>query len=438
MIKKVGKIGAVLLLFVAFCALITMVAFRAYVCTKSMNPFVKNQPWLIHCVLASNTKAEIIPVTPPPEPDNNQNMQVEIVAQHTNTAESAYQAAAHPSAPTAVLGAQSENIDVAVKTMTLSEKIHTLFIIHTPGQLISNWEPILTQSSPSGIILMGDNISYDSDQLRKLIADIKTLPFYSNYPPFIALDQEGGPVKRLISDNFPAAFQLKDLTPLDTQKAFQQRSQLLYDLGINLNFGIVADIDNNPNSFIYNRVFGVDPEKVGNHVQAAIAGSKSLTLTTIKHFPGHGRSVSDSHTTIPVASISSEIWQATDAIPFKKGIDAGTTMVMFGHLRYPLIDDQPASLSRKWHDVLVKEMKYKGLTITDDMGMLENSGMNPYTSAIQAIQAGNDMLLYVNTKTDFNLLNTQIQAAVASGQIKESQIDASVKKILTIRKKLSE
>lgn len=327
--------------------------------------------------------------------------------------------------------------------MTLRDKVASLFILHTPGTNPTNLTTYLTTYKPGGLIFMGDNIPGSMDELR---AVTDTLTTDKQLPPFLAVDEEGDTVKRLAADTYPGALSLPDKPPAATKEAFAQRSDLLKSVGLNLNFGIIADVSANAYSFIFPRVLGTTPAAASERVAQAVEGSKGRTLSTLKHFPGHGETSADSHSSIPVAPTSYDDWEARVALPFKAGIDAGADLVMFGHLRYTAVDQQPATLSKKWHDIIRNELGFKGLTITDDMIMLQNSGdpayADPVNNAIAALQAGNDLLLYVlDHQGGRSVINPEaiiegVTDAVQSGQLRESEIDERTRKVLTVRHEL--
>ncbi len=329
--------------------------------------------------------------------------------------------------------------------MTLREKVASLLILHTPGTDAAGLKDYLDTYQPGGFIFMSDNIPADIGQLTALTGELQT---DKSFPYLFAVDQEGGVVKRLPDDNYPAAADLKNLPVSETGNAFSDRSKLLSQAGLNLNFGIVADITGDSNSFIYQRVLGSYPTSAGERVAAAVTASKDLTLSTLKHFPGHGEAAADSHNSIPTTDVSFAQWQSNDKIPFKQGILAGADVVMFGHLRYSSVDDSPASLSVKWHDILKNELNFKGLTVTDDMGMLQNSGEtqydDPIANAVAAIKAGNTMLVYVlgadNTIAGISIDNLidGIVAVVESGELSQIQINQNARQVLTVRHSLAD
>ncbi|MDO8429217.1 MAG: glycoside hydrolase family 3 N-terminal domain-containing protein [Candidatus Daviesbacteria bacterium] len=351
--------------------------------------------------------------------------------------------------PTSTPGTNNTTSDLQQKIsgMSLRDKILSLMILHTPGTDAKEIASFISKYHPAGVILMDDNISNNNDQIRELTSAIQEVS--SPYPSLIAIDEEGCTVKRIPSDNFLCSEQLKSLSPKETYSAFQKRSIMLHDLGINLNFGIVADITGNESSFIFPRVFGADPKKVSDHIVAALQGSHPYVLSTLKHFPGHGRTSSNSHITIPDVLVSEDDWRSFDYLPFKAGIEANTEFIMFGHLNYKNVDDSPATLSSKWHSLLEKEAGFKNITITDDMIMLQKSQDPQYEdvvkNAIQAINAGNHILLYVNDynlveepvrQIDIDQLVSDIEAAVNSGEVDQIKLNISAEKVLEMRAKL--
>lgn len=334
-------------------------------------------------------------------------------------------------------------IDEKIANMTLRQKVASLLILHTPGYDATTLQNYLQTYQPAGLIFMGDNIPSVIDDLTILANELQINP---DLPYLFAIDAEGGVVNRLSSDTYPAAFDLKLQPANATESAFLQRSTLLRQIGINLNFGIVADVTDNPDSFIYQRVFGGDPVSVGERVAAAVSGANGLTLSTLKHFPGHGETISDSHTSIPTTDVSYEKWLQNDEPPFSQGVKAGAEVVMFGHLTYSSVDSVPASLSVKWHQILSDQVGFTGLSITDDMIMLQQTGIldyaDPIANAISALKAGNTLLLFVTdhgggeSDVDPDNLIDGIVKAVNDGSLSQTIIDSNVRQILTMRHSL--
>lgn len=329
-------------------------------------------------------------------------------------------------------------VDVRLSQMSLRDKVASLLITNVSGTDAGLLGQYANTNKLGGAILMGENIPTTDTQLKAETAALRGDDV--QFPRLVATDEEGGTVKRLPGDMFPSGLNLKDKTLANVQTAFDERSTMIQSVGITLNFGIIADVTSNPNSFIYERTLGVTPEVAADHVAAAVEGSKGKTLSTLKHFPGHGETIDNSHIIIPTINVSYADWQMKDKIPFAAGIAAGADVVMVGHLRYATVDDQPASLSKKWHDVLRSELGFKGLIVTDAMGMLQNSGesiyQDPVQNAVAALNAGNTMLLYVfgtTTRIDPNILIDGIVAAVKNGTLNEALITSDARLALTTR-----
>lgn len=351
-------------------------------------------------------------------------------------------------APSLPLELQTGHAHIAVSslaTSTLEDRIRSLLIVSKPGTDAAQLEALLKQSGAAGFILMKPNIPATQTQLRTLTAAIAGS---QAFPRLIAIDEEGGDVTRLPYDTYPGANTLRFSPPAATMTAFTQRSSLLTQVGVNFNFGIVADITSDPTSFIYSRSYGGTGVSAGERVVAAVNGEKtSPVLSTLKHFPGHGAAPGDSHSSIPSTSMSKDAWAANEAIPFKMGIDAGAPAVMFGHLAYKSVDAQPASLSARWHSILRNELKFTGLAVTDDMLMLQRSGVAEFSNvndnAIRAITAGNDILLYVlgddpaSNGVNIDQLVSAVASAVTSGRISEQRINEAALRSLTMRRGLS-
>ena len=329
-------------------------------------------------------------------------------------------------------------VDDIMSTMTLEQKISSLIIANQPGTDPGALNSFIAGNSLGGFILMGSNIPPTPEELQGITS---SLVGNAELPRLIAIDEEGGQITRLPYDSFAGADTLRNEPVNATREAFSGRGKLLTSVGVNLNFGIVADVSADPHSFIYGRSFGSDAHSVAERVDAALTGEDSSVLSTLKHFPGHGSAPGDSHVGVPTSPLTYDQWIASDAIPFQTGIDNGAEFVMFGHLSFPAIDSTPASLSVTWHNILRQDLGFQGLIITDDMTMLEKSHIPEYSdrvsNAIAALAAGNDVLLYVpGADFDSNSLVAGIAAAVRSGQLSEQNIDDSLTRVLTQRREL--
>lgn len=322
--------------------------------------------------------------------------------------------------------------------MTLEQRISSMLMLHIAGTDPASIRAQVDRYSPGGIILMPDNTAAGVAGVQAITAAVQSDP---ELPRLVAIDQEGGEVSRLAEDAAPGAEALRGADPAATTTAFSARAALLASAGVTVNFGIVADVTADPASFLSGRVLGTDPAAAADRVEAAVAGEHGIVASTLKHFPGHGAAPGDSHRSLPVAAEGLESWRAGDAVPFRAGIRAGAELVMFGHLDYSAVDAQPASLSPTWHRILRDDLGFRGLTITDDMGMLEAAGVPAYAdraaNAIAAINAGNSMLLYVPAPDpagfDPDVLVSAIAAAVHDGRIQQATIDRAALALLAFR-----
>lgn len=285
-----------------------------------------------------------------------------------------------------------------VARMTIAERAALVVMGTAPGADAAALAGYVA-GGPDGFILMGGNVPAEPHELRGLT---DTLHAASTHV-LIAIDQEGGDVRRMLWDELPSSYELKTAAPEDARAAFTARAGLLADAGIDINFGIVADVPRTQDSFIFGRSYGTDPQAVAERVAAAVTGESGAVASTLKHFPGHGAAEGDSHSVIPTSAQTLEEWRAFDAIPFEAGIDAGAELVMTGHLRFPSVAAEPASLSPEWYRILREDLGFDGVAVTDDLGMLTSSGeaeyADPVTNAVAAVAAGADLVLMVAGST---------------------------------------
>ncbi len=287
-----------------------------------------------------------------------------------------------------------------------------------------------------GFILMGGNIPSNGDELMTITA---ALGADSDLPPLIAIDQEGGIVSRLGGDDFPASTSLKSEAVDRTAAAFAARASLVAQSDITVNFGTVADVTADPSSFIYGRALGIDPATAAERVSAATAAQEQFLASTLKHFPGHGAAPGDSHHAIPSTAETLEQWRASDALPFAAGIDAGASVLMFGHLAYTSVDTAPASLSARWHRIAREEMDFDGVIVSDDLGMLQSSGdpayADPVAYAVSALTAGTDLVLMIAGSTDQTAgqIVSGVTAAVGSGALSADRLAEAATRVMTLR-----
>ena len=211
-------------------------------------------------------------------------------------------------------------------------------------------------------------------------------------------------------------------------------------LGVHLNFAPVADINNNPaNPIINTRSFGSDPGAVARLVAAAVRGTKSTgMLATVKHFPGHGDTDTDSHLALAFVRGDWTRLNSVELVPFRAAVRAGVDAVMSAHLALPEFDTdstRPATLSPAvLTGVLRDSLGFKGLVVTDalDMGALVTR-FGGGEAAVLAFEAGTDLLLMpANPREAIDAM----KAAITSGRISRARLAHSVLKVLTLKERL--
>ena len=203
-------------------------------------------------------------------------------------------------------------------------------------------------------------------------------------------------------------------------------------MGIHVNFAPVLDVNDNPlNPVIGNRSFGESPELVARHAIAFARGLEDGGVMAVgKHFPGHGSSSEDSHKTLPVINKSLQEINTCELVPFRRFIDAGLSGILTAHLLMPSLEGgkAPTSLSRECVGTLLRDqLGFEGLIFTDALNMKGATQMLKGSPCVNALLAGNDVLLMPENINDEI---AAVKAAVASGKIPQSVIDERCKKIL--------
>ena len=267
----------------------------------------------------------------------------------------------------------------------------------------------------------------------------------SKLPLLFAADFERGVSTRLMgSTNFPHAMAFgADGNLEDAQNFGRITAQEARAVGVHWNFFPDADVNSNPaNPIINTRSFGEDPKQVGDLATAYIKGAREGgMLTTVKHFPGHGDTATDSH--LGVASVGGDRahLDSIELPPFRQAIAAGVDSVMVAHVTVPALDSDPnhvASISPAVVlDLLEKQLGFKGVIVTDalDMaGLTHLFANNIGRAAVEAFKAGNDLLII---PADLGASYVSMLNAVRLGEISKERLDHSVLKILKLKGSLN-
>jgi beta-N-acetylhexosaminidase len=304
----------------------------------------------------------------------------------------------------------------------------------------------LQKRNMGGVILFAGSISNPSQV--KLLND--TIKIFANTPPFIAVDQEGGRVARLNSNNGFAnsytAYQLGTVFNKEdsTRKSASTMASWLSQSGFNVNLAPVADVNVNPNSPAIGKLersYSQNPDLVYQHTRWFVDEfNKKNIITCLKHFPGHGSAVQDSH--LGFTDITNT-WTTSELIPYQSLIGGGyNNLVMIGHLYNSKLDiTYPASLSKKiTTDLLRGQLGFNGVIVTDGMFMSAITQNYSFEDAITlAVNAGNDILLYTSALRNGSSLAKQIMDVIEDrtkkGIILANRIDESYNRIIQLKQR---
>ena len=289
------------------------------------------------------------------------------------------------------------------------------------------------------IILFSQNIE-TPDQVKKLCEAIQEYARANNQPPLIiAIDQEGGQVARLKEpfSVFPGNPAMKDTN--DAIFFAETTAAELSKAGINMNLAPVMDVaPRDMTSIMSERAFGHDPKWVSKLGLTVISHLQQHHIMAVaKHFPGIGRTVSDSHIELPSCEYSLSDLKSYDLIPFADSIAQEVAGIMLSHVMYPEIDPKwPASLSRQIaHSLLREQMGFSGVSMTDDLDM--GAITNHYdikTAVHQILRADIDMALVCHKGPNIEIAYQEILDGLRrSGDIRASGM-ASVKRIMALKR----
>ncbi|MDD2431537.1 MAG: glycoside hydrolase family 3 N-terminal domain-containing protein, partial [Firmicutes bacterium] len=326
-------------------------------------------------------------------------------------------------------------------SMSLEEKVGQMLLLGISGTYISSGvREVVTDLDAGGIVLFASNLT-SSVQTVNLTTKLQQEALQSKHavPLLITADEEGGLVSRMpygmvtMPGNMALGASRNEYLAL---KAYYHTGRQLKALGINMNLAPVLDVNNNiKNPVIGLRSFGSDPVLVSNMGVAALAGLKEAKVGSIvKHFPGHGDTLVDSHLALPIVKKTKAELGKMELMPFQKALQNGATAVMTAHISFPSLTNGvsvPATLSQ---DILTGVLRanwgYNGVISTDDM--LMNAIVNHYgfkEAVVQAVKAGVDQILIASNLGKQKEAKKAIIDAVNRGEISESRINQSVERI---------
>ena len=352
----------------------------------------------------------------------------------------------------------SEEEGAGLTDEQLQERIGQMLIIGFRGIEVSE-NSYITQAikdlNIGGVILFDYDVPSKSfsrnitgpEQTKNLIKDIQS---FSPLPLFIAVDAEGGNVNRLkekygfISVRSAQEMGEKD-NPIETKKIAAGLAFQLVDLGFNINFAPVVDVNVNPENLVIGKIersFSGNPEKVTEQALAFINGHQEQgVITALKHFPGHGSSKDDSHK--GMVDIT-DTYRDKELIPYQKIIEQGKAdMVMTAHIIDKNVDPEyPATLSSLFiNNILREQLGFQGVVVSDDMQMGAITESYSFDEAIiRAVNAGCDLLIISNNSSVYDesapyRTRDIIFNAVKQGRISYDRIIESSDRIYTLKKK---
>jgi beta-N-acetylhexosaminidase len=284
-----------------------------------------------------------------------------------------------------------------------------------PGDLAR----LVREGRVGGVVLFARNLG-DPARVRDLVAGLHALA-PPDAPLCVAIDQEGGRVQRLRAPwtEWPPMRRLGERDDLaETARVARALARELADLGIDLDFAPVVDVDTNPdNPVIGDRSFGRDPERVARHARAFIeAMQESGVAACAKHFPGHGDTHEDSHVSLPRVDHPLDRLREVELVPFRAAAAAGVASMMTAHVLLPCFDPRlPATLCGGALELLRGEIGYDGVVFGDDFEMAAVAQHFPPREATRrALEAGVDALLVCSRADVRDLVLAELEALPAA------------------------
>jgi beta-N-acetylhexosaminidase len=345
----------------------------------------------------------------------------------------------------------------AMAQPSMRDMIGQMLLVGFRGTAVDGDSPILRdirEHNLGGVILFDRDVQLQSaerniqspGQVRVLTANLQA---NARVPLFVAVDQEGGRVRRFKeTQGFPASPSAKAMgqgSPAHTRLEGERTGKLLASLGVNLNFAPVADVDINPQSpaiGALERSFSADPDLVALHAHAFCRGLLAQgVLPCLKHFPGHGSAAADSH--LGLTDIS-KTWTPAELRPYEMLIPLkASPLIMTGHLFLRQLDEAyPSTLSKAVLTGLLRQrLGFEGVIVSDDMQMRAIADHYGQAEAILlAVEAGVDVLVFGNNLDyDPEIVPKAIDIlvkAVEDGRLSTERIAASYQRIQAAKEQL--
>lgn len=345
-----------------------------------------------------------------------------------------------------------------IDDLTLEEKVGQLLIVHFNGNTANEEARRLIQEAHvGGFIYYNWANGLDSpSQVKQLSSGLQNLALaqLKAIPLFIAVDQEGGAVRRLVKGftSFPgnAALGRTNRPELAEQSALCVGRELKA-VGVNVNFAPVVDVNSNAdNPVIGIRSFGKSVDQVAVFGEASLRGyRKAGIIACLKHFPGHGDVTQDPHGGLPVLKKRLDELTGEEFLPFHR-LSFKADMLMTGHIMLPRLDQRKCATASFviLENILRKGMRYQGVIISDSLvmqGMLDNNAGKIENAVVNSFMAGCDILLLggkqlLSSQNGFELstddvigLHRHLVKCVQNGRIPEKRLNTAVSRILKLK-----
>lgn len=351
---------------------------------------------------------------------------------------------ATPAQATVPAPSGKQRAQALLAAMTEEEKIAQLFLVRpealTGTDAVTEADEALlnalSETPVGGLIFFSKNIQ-EPEQCRKLLQNCQSA---AQIPLFLAVDEEGGSVSRIASNPAMGVTPLPPMAEIgEAEAAYQVGISIgltLRDLGFNLDFAPVADVNTNPdNPIIGSRAFSSDAFTAAELVSACVGGFRdTCVISCLKHFPGHGDTATDSHLGYAESGRTTQELLERELLPFRAGLEAGAPMVMAGHISCPNAagDRLPASLSPTLIQGLLRDtLGFSGVVVTDAMDMEAITESYPGgEAAVMALEAGCDLIL-----SPENLRESleAVRNALAEGRLSWDRVEESVLRILQLK-----
>lgn len=314
-----------------------------------------------------------------------------------------------------------------LSSMNIDEKIGQMLLVRMDDTKVDS---IINDYHVAGFVMFSKDFKNKSKEEVK--SEIEKYQSMSKIPMLFTVDEEGGSVVRISSNPKLRNEPFKSPQDIYNEEGMdgiisdtKEKSELLKSLGINVNLAPIADVSTNTSDFIYDRSFGKSASETSKYVEAVVnAYNESGLGSCLKHFPGYGNNV-DTHTGVAVDNRDYSVFEESDFLPFKAGIESGVPSILVSHNIVSSMDSVPSSLSVKVHKILRDNLGFTGVIITDD---LEMDAISKYVenANVEAVKAGNNLLITTDYETSFN----DIKEAYNNNEIDDETINKAVFKVL--------